>query len=330
MPTQNVSTMPDTAFVGIDHTSGLSQTRGWVATAWERGNQWIRSPLLRIRPKVSLFSGSVLVLLTLFLPIAYQACGPNKTGYEFVRESKGDWPTFLGSISHQAGREFYILSLALAALTILVLLALRRRDLLRRRRLIGGLFVIAGTISLFAMLDLFVLDVVLAVDGLTARGAHYDLVWNGLPMILALLSCFSPALAWRRKGLVVWIIALTSGIALPLTLRHSSLAILPFFIFAFLPLAVWYRFRFSRHDEIRAQWPRIRRGLIAFCIPAVLGDCFLFGGAVSEGVWGLLPYFIGISLISLGYMQLEREAKMSVNLRFQPERGPSLTHPARM
>jgi len=260
-----------------------------------------------------LFSGSVLVLLTLFLPIAYQSCGPNKTGYEFVRAGEGDWPGLpLGG--QEAGRGFYILSLALAAVTIVVVLALGRPGFLRKRRLMAGLFVIAGSIFLFNVLDLFLLDVGLVVQWLTVRGDNYDFVWTGLPMILTLLSCFSPALAWRRKGLVAWIIALASGIALPLTLRHSSLAILPLFIFFLLPLAIWYRFRFSRHDEIRAQWPRIRRGLIAFYIPAVLGDCFLFAGAVSMGLWGLLPYFIGISLISLGYMQLAREAKMSRHL----------------
>ncbi len=285
MPTQKISTTLGSKSVAIDHVGALNQIQRWFAAPLEKGERWIRSPLLRIRPRMSLFSGSVLVLLTLFLPIAWES---NK-GYEFVRVGEGSWLGLLGVVDHEIGRGFYILSLASAAVTILVVLALDYPDFLRKQRLMVGLFVIAGSIFLLAVLDLFLLGMgFFVVDWF----GHVNPAWDGLLIIFILLSCFSPALAWGRKGLIVWI-ALTSDIPLSLTLRSPPdlLAVLPWLIFALLPMPLWYRFRFSRHHQIRARWPRIRRGPIALYVPAVLVDCWFFVVAVSAGVWGLLPYW---------------------------------------
>ena len=60
----------------------------------ERGEAEGRAFLTRIRPRVSLAGGGILVLLTLFLPVGYEACGPKRRGYELV-QGKGEWPTYL-------------------------------------------------------------------------------------------------------------------------------------------------------------------------------------------------------------------------------------------
>lgn len=51
----------------------------------ERGERLTSSLTSRIRPRVSLASGSILVILTLFLPIGYNACGGPNKGYELIQ-----------------------------------------------------------------------------------------------------------------------------------------------------------------------------------------------------------------------------------------------------
>jgi hypothetical protein len=40
-------------------------------------------------------------------------------------------------------------------------------------------------------------------------------------------------------------------------------------------------------------------------------DCLFFAEVVKMGIWGFVPFFLGLHLLSLGYMQLAREAEGS-------------------
>jgi hypothetical protein len=99
-----------------------------------------------------------------------------------------------------------------------------------------------------------------------------------------------------------------AGIGLPF-LFSSEEALATWFVYSLVPLVVWYRYRSSKQNEVRARWPRVRNGITALYIPAVLWDCV---GFVLFGLWGLVAYLIGITLLSLGYMQLAREANPSL------------------
>lgn len=107
-------------------------------------------------PKIPLLSGSVLVLLTLFLPIAYSQCGSVRwTGGDYLL-GFGTWPGSLGALSNAPGRVPYFLTLVLAAVTLLFVLAAQvRPSLVHQPNLTPKLFVASGTLALFAMGDFF-------------------------------------------------------------------------------------------------------------------------------------------------------------------------------
>ena len=79
--------------------------------------------------------------------------------------------------------------------------------------------------------------------------------------------------------------------------------------YAVLPLGLWYRCAFSSRPEVRAQWEVIRRALVAFYFPAVLGNFWFLGIAVQEGLWGFVPCYFGIHLIALGCLRLVKESR---------------------
>jgi hypothetical protein len=45
--------------------------------------------------------------------------------------------------------------------------------------------------------------------------------------------------------------------------------------------------------------------------PVVILDCLFFTDLVRMGIWGFVPFFFGVHLVSVGYMQLAREAQAS-------------------
>jgi len=277
-----------------------------IQSLWGAACHRVGTPLSRIRPRVSLAAGSILVLLTLFLPVGYEACGPARTGYELAR-GQGLWPSFLGFTSDAAGRDFYIACLLLAALTVLfVLLSLLRPDLARSASLTAGLFRLAGTVSLFMIFDLFFLLVTL-VEG-WARAPAY---------VLAGLACLGPFFFWPRRVFAVWLTLLSGWVALFFIIAELGgatdspakwmLILLEIGLTA-MPLGVWYRYGFSRSMEGRERWHQMRPGLIAFYTPAVVGALWLLAIAVQERVWGVVPCFFAIHLIAIGYVKLAGEA----------------------
>ena len=72
----------------LDAVSGLWHP--WLSfrkptfKVWEKSELAVRSMLGGLRPRFSLLSGAAFVLITLFLPVAYNACGPANTGADFV------------------------------------------------------------------------------------------------------------------------------------------------------------------------------------------------------------------------------------------------------
>jgi hypothetical protein len=305
---------------------GLVSIRDWVAAGWEGGRR-VRAPLLRLRARVSLASGSVLTLLTLFLPIAYEACGPPGKGYEFVG-GYGLWPGLLGLVFGWGARGFYVLALGLAAFTLLlVLLSLLRPELLRRSRLTLCLFALAGALSLFVLADFFWVFAFRRIDKLLQwleLSEHVSVATLPAAAFLVLVLCLRSRFL-RKQRWIVGLFAL-AGASCLLLLADFLLSLLqsqgflgdelagwmmaaPAFLYWLVPVVLWFRFGLSRRDELRVQWPGIRRRVLQMYVPVAVADGLLLIDVVQMGMWGFLPFFFGLHLISLGYMQLAREAE---------------------
>jgi hypothetical protein len=277
--------------------------------AYELGQAWASKVLEQIRPRASLASGSVLVLLTLFLPIGYEACGPRRSGYELLR-GKGDWPTLMGLSSSAAGRDFYLLVLLLALFTLLlVLVSALRPDVLRYQRLIPRLALLTGTLALFLVCDTTLLLAALAGDQAGPAAV--------LPLAA---SCLAPGIFWSRKGFAAWIsilvilgslLLIADRLGVPLGEPINWIVLAVEMAYGLLPLGLWYRFGFSSQPEVRAQWESVRRGLVAFYLPAVLGNFWFMGIAVEEGLWGFVPCYFGVNLIALGYTRLVPDGRVT-------------------
>jgi len=307
--------------------SGSGAIRGGTERAWERAHGWARVLISQLRPRMSLASGSVLVLLTLFLPIAYEACGPNRRGHEFIR-GEGAWPGLVSLISPWVERGFYALTLALAACTLLlVLISLRRSEFLRKGALSTRLFAVSGALSLFVITDFFWVFVGLWLEPLLQRLEVQD---NTSAAVVAALTFLVLVSCLRSRFLRTqrWVVALfAAASALSLTvianfflslftpygfLREATSAgmvMAPALLYWLVPLILWLRFGLFGRSELRAQWPGIRRRVIQMYTPLVVLDCLFFSDVVKMGIWGFLPFFVGLHLISLGYMQLAREAQ---------------------
>jgi hypothetical protein len=83
----------------------------------------------------------------------------------------------------------------------------------------------------------------------------------------------------------------------------------PAILYWVVPLVLWLRFGLLGSGERRAQWPGIRSRLITMYLPLAAIDCLFFAEVVRMGIWGFLPFFAGLHLMSLGYMQLARNAE---------------------
>jgi hypothetical protein len=76
-----------------------------------------------------------------------------------------------------------------------------------------------------------------------------------------------------------------------------------------VPLGLWWRFNISARGVVRADGNAMRGGLVAFYFPAVVANLVYFNVARKEGVWGMVPCYFGIHLITLGYMRLAKEGE---------------------
>ena len=315
---------------------GMIPIRRWAAAAWAWSNRRAATVLRHSEPRVMLFTGSVLILLTLFFTVALGIPG-SRTGLEYVR-GDGRWAGVLDSVTSLLwGGEFphnfsstlsYSLPLSFSAFTLaFVLAACLRPKVLRKPRLSTWLFAIAGTLSLFLTVDFFSFCggaiIVLVVD----PWAHPLLILAAGLLLLVLGGC----LRWsfiRRQKWFVWLLAaggicsLTGLVSFSLRRLHfewappddieGALCLAPFFLCWLVPVVLWYGFGLSLRAEMRAQWPSLRARLIAVYVPTIGIDCLLLLClAVPNflaGIWGLPIFLVGVHLLALGYMRLAQEA----------------------
>lgn len=282
------------------------------------------------KPKVSLLTGSLLVLLTLFLPIAYSQCGAVRTsGLDYLL-GFDTWPGSLGAISYAGGRVPYFLTLVLATMTLLLLLAAEvRPSVLHTASLNHWLFAAAGTLLLFTIGDFFGFQLASRIDDVL-KPRLSDSGLNSAMIVLAALAVAVAVVCLRSSFLstqrwIVWLFRVAIGISLIVIVNYvlllcgvsrvipadwvDLLAIGPSILYLIVPLGLWYRFGLSRRADSRMPWPGIRRRIILLYAPTALFDLVALGLEMRPGrLWGLFPYFAGVALISWGYLGLQGRA----------------------
>ncbi len=296
----------------------------------------VRSLPLPSKPRVPLLSGSVLVLLTLFLPVAYSQCGSVRwTGSNYLL-GFGTWPGSLGALSYAAGRVPYFITLLLAALTLLlVLAAMIRPSFLRKSDITARLFIASGTLSLFMIGDFFWFRLGSRIgslfdSGLTQSGQNLFMMMLADFMLVGLATCLSSRFL-RRQRWIAWLLGIAGGISLFMMVNYflawcgaspliSSgwalfLTISPSILYFVVPLGLWCQFGLARQVGLQEQWLGIRRRIALLYLPAVAFDLFVLVLEAKPGrLWGLLPYFAGLGLIFWGYAALERLPNFAVKI----------------
>ena len=310
----------------LDVVSGLRHP--WLSfdkpsfRLWEKCELRLRSVLAGLRPQFSMLSGAAFVLITLFLPIAYNACGPEKTGAEFVSGASGELPLLAGLSSEAFGRGFYILALAFAAITLgVVLFSWARPEMIRGRRLRLILYALGGTLSMFILADAICWmagGLILAIlEAINLNSIASAAAGSGL-ILLVLAACLRSKLLRSSRVVFGLLAAGFVGCSLLLEFYFLNLpagfppgkAVNGLFTFLaalywFVPAYLWYRFGLHRTLD-PACWPNIRRTILKAYLPALGCVPILFWMAWDEGVWGFIPFSLGIHLMSLGYMRLVR------------------------
>ncbi|HUI40813.1 MAG TPA: hypothetical protein VL523_02475 [Terriglobia bacterium] len=286
---------------------------------------WLaRAPWVHIRPRVSLLTGSVLVLLTLYIPVAFGACGPNRTGLEFLR-GEGVWPgmaTLLLQLSPERG--VYALGLALAAFTLLLLVAALRRPELLDKRWIRWPGLASGLLSLFAVADFFWFNASEMVDQLLENRLGFNRPEAMMPAVdavavVVLLLCLRSRFL-RRQRWVVWLLGIEIAVCLlaivagvladvhrPVISQDIILAmsISPGILYWLVPAGLWFRFGFSANEDRRAQWRDLRPRIVLLYLPlGFFAVALPLWPSDSRPLWGLVPYLGGLCLIFLGYTGL--------------------------
>jgi hypothetical protein len=277
---------------------------GPITRLMEAGEGVAGRTLAALRPRVSLTSGSVMVLVTLLLPIGYESCGPETKGYELV-QGHGGWPTFLGiALDEYFGPPFYAILLAFALVTlILALVSFGKPALWQNRWLCRRTFLLSGALSLFLLAD---------VTALLPMGAEE---WGALSLALIIVSGLAPMCFWPRRILERWLGPLIlAGLAAWVSTRlnliygdvSSGFMVGIWLIYGLGPLAIWLGMVSGRFGENRRA---IRRGLIAFYFPVAVGNIWFYQVAWREGIEGFVPCSLGLFLMTLGYMRLAKEAE---------------------
>ena len=114
--------------------------------------------------------------------------------------------------------------------------------------------------------------------------------WLSLSLSTSIFGRAAPP--WGSGRPVVWI--------------GQSMAMAPASLYWLVPVGMWYQFGLSRKSQNRSRWPRIRSRITQLFVPVALWDYFVIAGEFVVGHPGFLAFFVGVSLIALGYMQLHR------------------------
>ncbi len=289
-----------------------------------------RSPWMRIRPRVSLVSGALFVLSTLFLPLAMDSCGHCATGPGLDIVTGGSeslWPGFiLGFSLRQLGRGFYVMLLVCAICTLaLAVLSLRFPKVLTSFGSQKALLAVTGAASLLLLTDYCSFLVVAAGDSaLQAVGDIDDRVVALIIPFLILLVCIRCLAAQSVRGsLPIRLTFILGGSAAFVSLTILSVRTqaglpkwdldwwVPWFgsllLYFLSPVILWYRHGLWPARNSAIKWPPVRRRLVWIYLPAVAGQFLAAHEAIEIGVWGLIPCLLGIHLMTFGYLQIVRE-----------------------
>jgi hypothetical protein len=293
-----------------------SLLRVLTVSVWEKGKGWAHSPLFRIGPRVSLLTGSVLVLLTLYLPTAMGFLFGPEPGVDFFsRDITASWPGFL-LLFPDGGRTFYLLCLALAAATLMFLIAsVFEWNLFPKRSLLTWLLAISGSVALLPTTDSLPLAAIGQVYFWGLNGSRGLLAFNVLFCLLP-IACFRPKF-WTWKGAIFWSLVAVSivfgfwfanvllGKFLPsIEIDESLTFYLPPTPFLLLPLGLWVRYELLGTAP-SSHWPDVAHRLAIFYPVTVVFDVVT---AVLFEFWGMIAFFLGAYLVFYGYWQLRQEA----------------------
>ena len=141
----------------IQQLTDFPRPRNFINTLLKVARELLQWTAARLSPRIPLLFSSLLLLSTLFLAISQKSCDdtPHK-GYEVVL-GHVVWsspPDFLGSGPYeQFARLVYVAALLFAVITIVVVLTTRLLARVENNRLKAIMFVIAGSILLFTILD---------------------------------------------------------------------------------------------------------------------------------------------------------------------------------
>jgi uncharacterized membrane protein YhaH (DUF805 family) len=298
---------------------GQSHATRWprLSAALDRTEDSVRRALKPLRPRVSLSCGGVMVLITLLLPIGYESCGPKTKGYELL-QGHGAWPTFMGiSLENYFGRPFYAVLLALAALTmILVLISFVQPNLWKDRARTRRLFMISACLSLFLMTDAF---------SILPVGAGDASPWA---IALIVLSCVAPVVAWPRKFSFAWLGSMALIVAACLILdsfdslpgkNSPTYMVSIWLIYGLSPLCVWIALKSGRFRDQRAS---VRLALAAFYLPVGIGNLWFYEVAWKEGIPGFIPCSLGLFMMAIGYSRAASEAATEISEPSRAEASP--------
>ena len=298
-----------------------SRLRGLTVSVWKRGKRWVHLPLGRIPPRISLLTGSVLVLLTLYLPTAIDSCGSPRLGANLASgEDRIQWPGIALSVVGK-GRPFYLFCLALAAFTLLLLFASAvRRDLIQKRSLLTWLVAISGSAALVSTTDLY--PVAFIWRFWEVEGVRNQIAFVVLFLLLP-IACLRPEF-WTKKGAISWTLVATDVFLVLLVgsslvdkfypefyldsniaghILFSYVSVLLFLSISILPLSLWFRYVLLESRPSRL-WPNVGRRL-AILYSATLAFDLLCVALFR--FYGLIAFFLGAYLIFNGYWVLRHE-----------------------
>jgi len=160
----------------------------------------IRSIVRRIRPRLSLGTGGLMIISTLWLLVGATECAGPWTGLQYIKNPNGWWGGG-DAFRNQIIRVLYLVGLLLAALSLfLVICSIFRSRALRRTRLTLILGDIAVAISLFFITD-FSWGVVLADINPGSGWKKFDLGELSLSLVAIFLAIglwIFPIWAWVR------------------------------------------------------------------------------------------------------------------------------------
>jgi hypothetical protein len=276
---------------------------------------------VRIRPRVSLVTGSVFVLLTLYLSTVVGKCGDATPGVELARGDPNiSWPGILFLDQPVASRSFYLFCLSLAAVTILLVVASRIHPRFGKQgALLTTLYTISAVVALFSTSDLFSILYVYRGESIQDwANLHDDAAGVLFLVVLFLLpvACLRRDF-WKPRGVITWMTIAGGLISLcylanrflsgPLPHLQNVAIITAFGAFSLLPLCLWLRYWVFQSKATRRLLSEMRKRLSVFY--AIMGtfDFVNFATGV-EGYWGLLSFLVGIYLIFFGYARLRSEA----------------------